>query len=30
MGNRTIAEELNYVFDRKQATRFTGNSLEKP
>lgn len=30
MSNRIIAEEIAYVLDRKNAARFTGNSLEKP
>ncbi|KRX08037.1 hypothetical protein PPERSA_06215 [Pseudocohnilembus persalinus] len=30
MSNRYLASELAYIYDRKQAPRFTGNSLSKP
>ena len=30
MSNRTLGDEYRYVFDRKEAERQLGNTLERP
>ena len=30
MSNRELSDEFRYVFDRKYADRFQGNTLERP
>jgi len=30
LSNRELSDEYRYVFDRKYAERYLGNSLEKP
>lgn len=30
MSNRELSDEFRYVFDRKYAERFQGNTLERP
>jgi len=30
MNNRELSDEFRYVFDRKFAERYQGNTLEKP
>jgi len=30
MSNRELSDEFRYVFDRKYANRFLGNTLDRP
>jgi hypothetical protein len=30
MSNKKLGDEYNYVLDRKNKTRYIGNTLEKP